>query len=152
MLNPKQLNELKQYVALQNVDMENTGKVSHALRRREDALSDIKAGDLYFCPAQRLVAVCGKVIELTPKEFDLLALLISNPKRLFTYEMISEIVWGEVYDIYTRKTITNHVSSLRKKLRISPETPNYIKSIHNVGYRFNNEDCNFIECEMIKDK
>ena len=153
LLNPKQRNELKQYVELKNVVAENVGKVPQMLvseTGKEDTLLDIKAGDLYFCPAQRVVTVCGKVIELTPKEFDLLALLISNPKRLFTYEMIAEIVWGEVYDIYTRKTITNHVSSLRKKLRISPDVPNYIKSIHNVGYRFNNDECNFNKCKAIK--
>ncbi len=94
-------------------------------------------GDLYFNQDQREVSVCGKKIDLTTKEFDLLALLISNPNRVFTYEMIADIVWTENYDIYFRKTITNHISSLRQKLRITQDIPNLIKSVHNVGYKLN---------------
>ena len=94
-------------------------------------------GDLYFDQDQREVSVCGKKIDLTTKEFDLLALLISNPNRVFTYEMIADIVWAENYDIYFRKTITNHISSLRQKLRITQDIPNLIKSVHNVGYKLN---------------
>jgi len=94
-------------------------------------------GDLYFDRDQRTVSVCGKRIELTTKEFELLALLISNPNRVFTYEMIADIVWTENYDVYFRKTITNHISSLRQKLRITQDIPNFIKSVHNVGYKFN---------------
>ena len=49
----------------------------------------------------------------------MLALLISNPNRVFTYEMITDVVWFEDYDVNFRKTITNHISSLRQKLRIT---------------------------------
>lgn len=94
-------------------------------------------GDLCFDRDQRTVSVCGKRIELTTKEFELLALLISNPNRVFTYEMIADIVWTENYDVYFRKTITNHISSLRQKLRVTQKVPNFIKSVHNVGYKFN---------------
>ena len=84
-----------------------------------------------------MVSVCGKKIELTAKEFELLALLISNPNRVFTYGMIADIVWFEDYDGNFRKTITNHISSFRQKLRITQDIPNFIKSVHNVGYKFN---------------
>nr|WP_296464093.1 winged helix-turn-helix domain-containing protein [uncultured Acetatifactor sp.] len=94
-------------------------------------------GNLHFDQDQRMVSVCGKKIELTAKEFELLALLISNPNRVFTYEMIADIVWFEDYDVNFRKTITNHISSLRQKLRITQNIPNFIKSVHNVGYKFN---------------
>lgn len=93
-------------------------------------------GNLYFCQEQRMVRVCEREIHFTKKEFDLFALLISNPNRVFTYEMIMDIVWNEVYDSYSRKTIINHISNIRKKLNISPEVPNYIKSIHSIGYKF----------------
>lgn len=84
--------------------------------------------------------VCSKEIMLTAKEFDLLALLIRNPGRVFTFEMIMDLVWNEEDSFYSRKVIINHASNLRKKLRISDMVPDYIKSIRGVGYKFDS-DC-----------
>jgi hypothetical protein len=99
-------------------------------------LTEIKEGALYFCQEHRLVSVHGQIIELTAKEFDILALLISHPRRVFTYEMIMDLVWKEDYTYYSRKAINNHVSNLRKKLKVAPDVPDYIKSVHSVGYKF----------------
>ena len=85
---------------------------------------------LHFCLEYRLVEVCGQEIELTAKEFDILALLILNPCCVFTYEMIADIVWKEDYNEYSHKAINNHISNLRKKLKVTPDIPNYIKSVH----------------------
>ena len=74
-------------------------------------------GDLYFCMEQRLVRVDGQVVELTAKEFDILALLITHPQRVFTYELIMELVWNEDVTFYSRKAVSNHMSNLRKKLK-----------------------------------
>ena len=93
-------------------------------------------GDLYFCKEQRLVRVRGEEVSLTAKEFDLFTLLVSNPKRVFTYEIIAELIWGEPYDYGLHKTISNHIASLRKKLTVAPDIPNYIQSVHSVGYKF----------------
>ena len=102
----------------------------------EPALTQIHKGDLHFCLEHRIVHVRGQEIDLTAKEFDILALLIMNPKRVFTYEMIVDIVWSENYDYYSRKAINNHISNLRKKLKIEPDIPDYIKSVHSIGYKF----------------
>ena len=93
-------------------------------------------GDLYFCWEYRTVYVRKKEINLTVKEFDILALLITHPKRVFTYEMIMDLVWNEDYTFYSRKAVNNHVSNLRKKLKIAPDIPDYIKSVYGVGYKF----------------
>lgn len=69
-------------------------------------------------------------------EFDILALLIANPKRVFTYELITDLVWKEDCDFYSRKAIHNHISKLRKKLRFEPDLPNYIESVAGIGYKF----------------
>lgn len=63
-----------------------------------DPLTVVDLGSLHFCLEYRSVEICGKEIELTAKEFDILALLILNPHRVFTYEMISDIVWNEEYN------------------------------------------------------
>lgn len=59
----------------------------------------------------------------------------TDPKRAFTYEMFLDLVWHEDYTYYSRKAINNHISNLRKKLRIDPDLPDYIKSVYGVGYK-----------------
>ena len=101
-----------------------------------DPLTIVETEFLHFCLEYRLVEVAGQEIELTAKEFDILALLILNPHRVFTYELIMDIVWNEECNKYSRKAINNHISNLRKKLKTIPEMPDYIKSVHSVGYKF----------------
>lgn len=91
---------------------------------------------MYVCLEQRLVRVQNQVIDLTAKEFDILALLIRNPKWVFTYEMIIDLVWNEDYSYYSRKAVNNHISNMRKKLKVSPDVSSYIKSVIGIGYKF----------------
>ena len=102
----------------------------------DEPFTEIQMDDLYFCQEQRLVCVDKQVIKLTAKEFDILALLITHPKRVFTYELIMELVWNEDYCYYSRKAVNNHVSNLRKKLKVTQNSPDYIKSVVGVGYKF----------------
>ena len=69
-----------------------------------------------------------QIIELTVKEFEIFALLIMNPKRVFTYEMLMDLVWNEDYTYYSRKAVNNHVSNLRKKLKVAANLPDYVVS------------------------
>lgn len=105
-------------------------------KQADQSLTEIREDDLYFCLEQRLVTVRGQAIPLTVKEFDIFALLILNPKRVFTYEMLLDLVWHEDYTYYSRKAINNHVSNLRKKIKITPDLPDYVKSVYGVGYKF----------------
>lgn len=107
-------------------------------RMQKDDFTEIHVDDLHFCLEQRLVTVRGQVIELTVKEFEIFSLLITNPKRVFTYEMLIDLVWNEDYTYYSRKAINNHVSNLRKKLKVDPDIPDYVKSVYGIGYKF---DC-----------
>ena len=102
----------------------------------DEPFTEIYMGDLYFCQEQRLVCIGEQVIKLTAKEFEILALLITHPKRVFTYELIMELVWNEDYSLYSRKAVNNHVSNLRRKLKTTPGSPDYIKSVVGVGYKF----------------
>lgn len=99
-------------------------------------MTEIREGALYFCLEQRLVTVRGQIITLTVKEFEIFALLILNPKRVFTYEMLLDLVWHEDYTYYSRKAVNNHISNIRKKLRVAPGLPEYVKSVYGVGYKF----------------
>lgn len=146
LLSTKQQQELKQFI----MDIE-CGKIrladilscpfgSHVIcymnKNAGKAKFEIEKDDLFFSLEQRLVMIQNKVIALTAKEFDILALLIRHPKRVFTYEMITELVWEEEYASFSRKAVNNHVSNLRQKLKVSPDVPDYIKSVYGVGYKF----------------
>ena len=61
----------------------------------KNPLTEIQEGELYLCLEHRTVRVRERIINLTSKEFDILALLIANPKRVFTYELITDLVWKE---------------------------------------------------------
>ena len=145
-MSPKQQQELRQF--LSEVD---SGKIkiselllypftSPALcdtdKKISEPIKEFQKGDLFLRLDQRLVVVRGHTVDLTVKEFDILALLIRHPKRVFTYEMITELVWEEEYGSYSRKAVSNHVSNLRQKLKVSPDVPDYIKSVYGVGYKF----------------
>lgn len=91
---------------------------------------------MYFCLEQRLVTVRNQVIPLTVKEFEIFSLLILNPKRVFTYEMLLDLVWHEDDTYYSRKAVNNHISNLRRKIKVAPDVPDYVKSVYGVGYKF----------------
>src|SRR5947209_6040715 len=84
-------------------------------------------------PARR-VEVNGSEVQLTPTEFDLLALLAKSPGRVFTREILMNKVWGYDY-LGDGHTIDVHISALRKKLEANSEQ-RYITTVWRVGYRF----------------
>lgn len=59
-----------------------------------------------------------------------------NPGRVFTYEIIMDLIWHEDYTRYSWEAINNNVSNLRKKLKTEQGDPDYIKSVIGVGYKF----------------
>jgi len=79
----------------------------------------------------------GRKIKLTAKEFDLLAVLIQNPKRVFSAEQLFEQVWKSESLSGDSRTIMVYISSLRKKLERDPNAPQYIINIRGFGYKFN---------------
>lgn len=141
LLSPNQKKELAQFI--HNYEAGNLPPdVSYATCFQEQqnllnhSLTEIREGDLYFCLEQRLVTVRSQVIPLTVKEFEIFTLLIQNPKRVFTYEVLIDLVWKEDYSYYSRKAVNNHISNLRRKIKVAPDVPDYVKSVYGVGYKF----------------
>ena len=102
----------------------------------DQPLTEIREGDLYFCLEKRLVTVQSQVISLTVKEFDIFSLLIQHPGRVYSYEVILDLVWQEDYNYYSRKAVNNHISNLRRKIKVAPDVPDYVKSVYGIGYKF----------------
>lgn len=99
-------------------------------------LTEIREGDLYFCLEEREVAVQGKKVDLSVREFNALYLLLMNRRRVMTFETIACHVWSEEYVENELTAIHNIMSRLRQKLKISPDIPDYIISVRGVGYKF----------------
>ena len=75
-------------------------------------------------------------IDLTPKEFELMRLFLTNPGKAFSREELLEKVWGESYKGYNR-TIDSHINRLRLKIESSTNHPQIITTVWGVGYKLN---------------
>jgi len=95
----------------------------------------IRFGDVVVDFQARGITRGGKDVASTPREFDLLALLVRNPRKAFSREQILREVWGYQYEGTTR-TVDNFVLSLRQKLEDDPQSPRYLTTVRSVGYRF----------------
>lgn len=95
----------------------------------------LTAGDLNLDLEQRVLMRGEESIDLTAKEFDLLELLMKNPRRVYSRENLMNIVWGYNYQGDYR-TVDVHVRRLREKLEKNPAEPEYIMTKWGVGYYF----------------
>jgi len=89
--------------------------------------------------SRRRVEADGKVVELRPKEFELLRVLISNRGRVMMRDRLLELVWGED-EFLDRGTLDVHIRWLRQKLERDPSRPQRILTIRGVGYKYSDEE------------
>ena len=95
----------------------------------------LKAGDIEVDLASHMSRLGVAPLELKPREFELLALLVANKGRAFTREQILERLWGHDY-IGDTRTVDVHIRWLREKIEADPGSPKRIITIRGVGYRF----------------
>ncbi len=98
--------------------------------------SIIETNGLKINPDQRSVTLYEQNIVLTPKEFDILYLLASHPKKVYSTEQIFQLIWGETY-YESGNTVMVHIRTLRKKLGENKRKNLFIKTVWGVGYAFN---------------
>jgi DNA-binding response OmpR family regulator len=96
---------------------------------------ELIGGPLRVNTESRRAYLNGEELDLTSKEFDLLALLMSKPDATFTREQIMSAVWDENYWGSTR-TLDTHVSTLRRKIADDSDPPTLIVTVRGVGFRF----------------
>jgi two-component system alkaline phosphatase synthesis response regulator PhoP len=115
-------------------------RVRAVVRRRvHDAALDrkiyLKAGDLEVDRHRFEVRMQGKVVELTPREFDLLAILVGAPGRVFGRGALLDLVWGQDGFVEPR-TVDVHLARLRAKFSAADVPMPAIETVRGVGYRF----------------
>lgn len=88
---------------------------------------------------KRKVVLDGNRVELTPKEFDLLYLLASNPGVTYDRKDLLNLVWSYDFEGYEH-TVNSHINRLRAKIEANPAKPDYVLTTWGVGYRFNDAE------------
>ena len=95
----------------------------------------IEVGDLAITLDKRRVELAGRLVELTAKEFDLLAQFAAHPGRVYTRAQLLDLVWGYGHDSY-QHTVNSHINRLRAKIETDPQEPRYVQTVWGVGYKF----------------
>lgn len=98
-------------------------------------------GDLEIDLDSRRTAKKSAEVKLTPNEFNVLATLIKYPNKVFTREELITIALGSDFEGFDR-TVDTHIKNIRQKIEDNPKVPQYILTIHGVGYRFGGGDAN----------
>ena len=113
---------LRRYVTLGNYDNDNFNK------------DILKSGGLELNISTKEVKVDGEIVKITPIEFKILKLLLSNKGRVFSIDEIYEKVWNEE-SFNVENTVAVHIRRIREKIEINPKEPRYLKVVWGVGYK-----------------
>jgi len=116
-------------------------RIRAVLRRGQPAAptARIEHDGLLIDRSAHRVEVDGELVDLTPKEFDLLAFLAASPEQVFSREELLEHVWGSTQEWQDPATVTEHVRRLRLKLERDPSNPRWLHTVRGIGYRFSSE-------------
>jgi DNA-binding response OmpR family regulator len=110
-------------------------RVDNLARDQDSAKAVIEAGDLSIDVEKRSVRLAGRAVDLTAKEFDLLAHFARHPGRVFSRTQLLDSVWGYSHSGYEH-TVNSHINRLRTKIEKNPNEPEFIETVWGVGYKF----------------
>ena len=117
-----------------------------ALLRRIDALARapaeagvVRVGDIAISAFEREVKLAGGLVELTPREFDLLLFFANNPGKVFSRSELLDRVWGHRHSGYEH-TVNTHINRIRAKIEVDPANPRRILTVWGRGYKLSSEE------------
>lgn len=118
--------------------LELLARVKALLRRREKKIlgwDRIRFGDVDIDFRTHTTTWSGQPIDLTPREYEIMALLVENRGKVVSRTQFLDRIWG--YDRYpSTRTVDVHLAKLRQKLEPNPASPQYILTVHGLGYKF----------------
>jgi DNA-binding response OmpR family regulator len=124
------------YVVKPFLPRELAARVRAVDRRRAAAPKQrLEVGDIVVDPSSREVFVRGEQVELTPREFDVLAFLATSPHTVFSREDLLASVWDSSSEWQDPDTVTEHVRRLRHKVEDDPAQPKRLVTVRGAGYR-----------------
>ena len=120
---------------------ELSARIESVLRRSRTTRQSSNGQSLYFGSLRidtltREVENDGELIDLTTKEFDLLAFLSSSPRQVFSRQQLLQHVWSSSSEWQDDATVTEHIRRVRRKIEVDPDHPRIITTVRGVGYRF----------------
>ena len=128
----KPFNILEVKARIKAIMRRTSGKSESAKKEQQQV---VEAGDLKLdCDGKRLY-ICGREINLTTKEFDVLELLVLNPNKVYSRENLLKLVWGADYPGDVR-TVDVHIRRLREKIEANPCEPKYVHTKWGMGYYY----------------
>ena len=120
-------------IARVNSQLRRYAKYLKILNNNENRNNVYVVGGLELNTDTKEVTVDGELVKMTPKEFNILHLLMKNPGRVFSAEEIYERIWKE--QAISTETIMVHVRNIREKIEIDSKNPKYLKVVWGVGYK-----------------
>ncbi len=96
----------------------------------------VDIGGLAVYPEAREIRIHGSLVEFTPKEFDMLALLAKNPGRAYSRDSLVELLWGYDFSGETR-VVDTHIKNIREKTQKAGLSYNPIQTVWGLGYKYN---------------
>jgi two-component system, OmpR family, phosphate regulon response regulator PhoB len=118
--------------------MELVARCRALIRRRRYNFQEqgivLRFGEILMYPQECRVMVRGDEINLSPKEFRILELFMSHPRRVWSREQLLEKIWGTDF-VGDSKTVDVHIRWLREKLELDPGDPKYLVTVRGFGYR-----------------
>ncbi len=120
--------------------LEVKARIKAILRRTRAAKKNVEEnvivnGDVRLDKDNRRVQICGREINLTGKEFELLEFLVANPGRVYGRAKLLQLIWGKDYP-GDERTVDVHVRRLREKIEPNPSEPRYVQTKWGVGYYY----------------
>jgi len=116
---------------------EVVARVETALRhsgRQKNNFRILNFKNISLNSESKSVTISEKPLLLTVKEYSILELLMSNPKRVYSKENLFEEIWQEIY-AYDDKTVNTHICNLRNKLKVADPEEEYIETVWGIGYK-----------------
>jgi DNA-binding response OmpR family regulator len=124
------------YVTKPYSPRELRARIKALLRRAADELPEVfRFGDVEVDFARYEVRRGGRLLEVTPTEFKLLAAFIRQRGRVLTRDQLLDQAWGQGVFV-TDRVVDNQIANLRKKIEPKPSKPRYLLNVRGVGYRF----------------
>jgi len=124
------------YVTKPYSPRELRARIKALLRRAADELPEVfRFGDVEVDFARYEVRRGGRLLEVTPTEFKLLAAFIRQRGRVLTRDQLLDLAWGQGVFV-TDRVVDNQIANLRKKIEPKPSKPRYLLNVRGVGYRF----------------
>lgn len=125
---------------------EVSARIESVLRRSGVSLTQhhidaptMRFGELQINESTHEVRISSTLLELTSKEFALLAFLASSPRQVYSRAQLLEHVWSSSSEWQNEATVTEHIRRLRAKIEVDPDNPRWITTVRGVGYRFEPE-------------